>query len=60
MNNQSNKLLNITKKQITKKSHNSKLKEKYSIDKKTHLAIEKIFVPQHSVKINEREEEGMS
>ena len=29
------------KKAITKKSRNSKLKEKYSINKKTHLVTEK-------------------
>ena len=44
--------MNITKKQITKKSCNSKLKEKDSMNEKTHLATEKIFVSQHSLKIN--------
>ena len=40
MNNQSNKFLSITKKHITKKSPNSKLKEKRKIlhKQKTHLA----------------------
>ena len=34
---------NITKKHITKKSRNSKLKEKYYINEKTHLATKKIY-----------------
>ena len=46
--------MNITKKHITKKSRNSKLKEKYYINEKTHLATEKKFVFQHSLKINKR------
>ena len=32
--------VSITKKHITKKSRNSKLKEKYYINEKTHLATE--------------------
>ena len=44
----------MTKKHITKKSRNSKFKEKYHINKKTHLATEKYFVLQHSLKINKR------
>ena len=54
MNNQSNKFSNITKKHITKMSRNSKLKEKYYINEKIHLATEKIFVLHHSLKINKR------
>ena len=54
MNNQSNKFSNITKKRITKKSRNSKLKEKYYINEKTHLATGKDFEVQHSLKINKR------
>ena len=44
--------MNITKKHVTKKSHNSKLKDKYYINEKTHLAIGKIFVIHHSLKMN--------
>ena len=43
---------NITKKHIKKKPRNSKLKEKYYINEKTHLATEKIFVLHHSLTIN--------
>ena len=50
--NQKNKFLNITRKHITKKSHNSKLKEKYYINEKAHLATKTIFVLHHSLKIN--------
>ena len=50
----SNKFSNITKKHITKKSRNSKLKEKCYINKTTHLATEKKFVLHHSLKINKR------
>ena len=46
--------MNITQKHITKKSRNSKLKEKYCINKKTHLATEKIFVLYHFLKINKQ------
>ena len=46
--------MNITKKHITKKSRNSKLKEKYYINEKTDLATRKDFVLQHSLKINKR------
>ena len=46
---------NITKKHITKKSRNSKLKEKYYINEKTHLATEKNFVLHYSLKISKRE-----
>ena len=48
VNNQSNKFSNITKKHIKKKSRNSKLKEKYYINEKPHLATEKnlyFFIP---------------
>ena len=38
VNNQLNKFSNITKKHIKKKSRNFKLKEKYYINEKTHLA----------------------
>ena len=48
------KLSSITKKHITKKSRNSKLKEKYYINEKTHLAAEKKFVLHHSLRINKR------
>ena len=41
LNNQSIKFSNITKKHITKNSRNSKLKEKYYINEKTHLTKEK-------------------
>ena len=41
VNNQSNKFSNITKKCITKKTRNPKLKQKYYINEKTHLATEK-------------------
>ena len=34
---------NIVKKHITKKSRNSKLKENYCINEKTHLTTEKIL-----------------
>ena len=54
VNNQSNKFSNITKKHITIKSRNSKVKEKYYIKKKTHLTTEKFFVHHHSLKINKR------
>ena len=46
--------MNITKKYITKKSHNSKLKEKCYINEKTHVAPKKIFVLHHSLRINKR------
>ena len=52
VNNQSNKFSNITKKHIKKKSRNSKLKEKYYINEKTHLATEKDFILHHSLRIN--------
>ena len=39
---------------MTKQSRNSKLKEKYYINEKTHLATEKIFVLHHSLKNNKR------
>ena len=42
------------KKHITKKSRNCKLKEKYYINKKTHLATEKKLVLHHSLKINKK------
>ena len=42
------------KKHITKKSRNSKLKEKYDSNKKTYLATEERFVLHHSLKINKR------
>ena len=45
---------NITEKHITKKSRNSKLKEKYYINEKTHLTTEKKFLLHHSLKINKR------
>ena len=45
---------NITKKHITKKSCNSKLKEKHYRNEKTHIATEKDFILQHSLKINKR------
>ena len=44
--------MNITKKHITKKSRNSKLKKKNYINKKTHLATEKNVVLHQSLKIN--------
>ena len=44
----------MTKRHITKRSRNSKLKEEYYINEKTHLAPEKIFVLHHSLKINKR------
>ena len=44
MNNQSNKSSNISKNTLQKKSRNSKWKEKYYINEKSHLATEKIFV----------------
>ena len=56
--NQSNKFPNITKKCITKKSRNSKLKEKCCINEKAHLDTEKEFVLQHSLKINKRLGDG--
>ena len=46
--------MSITKNHITKKSGNSKLKEKCYINEKNHLATEKIFVLHHSLKINKR------
>ena len=46
--------MNITKKNIAKNLQNSKLKEKYYINEKAHLAIEKKFVLHHSLKINNR------
>ena len=46
--------MNIAQKHITSKSRNSKLKEKYYINGKTHLATEKKFVLHHSVKINKQ------
>ena len=52
MNNQSNKFSTIAKKHITKKICNSKLREKYHINEKTHLATEKFFLLHHSLKIN--------
>ena len=52
VNNQSYKFLNITKKHTTKKSHNSKFKENYYINKKTDLATEKKIVLCHTLKIN--------
>ena len=54
MNNQSNKFSTIAKKYITKKICNSKLREKYYINKKTHLATEKKLVLHHSLKINKQ------
>ena len=42
----------MLKKHTTKKSRNSKLKEKYYLNEKTHLATEKKFVLQRSLKIN--------
>ena len=39
---------------IAKNLQNSKLKEIYYINEKTHLAIEKKFVLHHSLKINNR------
>ena len=38
--------------EYTKKSRNSKLKEKYYLNEKTHLATEKKIVIQYSLKIN--------
>ena len=58
VNNESNQFSNITKKHITEKSRNSKLKEKYYINKKIHLTTEKNFVLQHSLKINKRGQWG--
>ena len=52
MNNQSNKFSGITKKHISKKTRNSKLKEIYCINEKSHLATRKDLVLQHSLKIN--------
>ena len=49
VNNQSYKFLNITKKHTTKKSHSSKFKENYYINKKTDLATEKKFVLCHTL-----------
>ena len=46
--------MNITKKHIKKKSRSSKLKEKYCISEKTHLAKEKIFILYHSLKISKQ------
>ena len=46
--------MNITKKHIKKKSRSSKLKEKYCISKKTHLAKEKFFILYHSLKISKQ------
>ena len=51
---ESKKNIEYYKKRITKKSRNSKLKEKYYIDKKNHLATEKKFVLHHSLKTNKR------
>ena len=51
---------NITKKHITKKSRNSKLKEKYYINEKTHLATEKNFALHHSLKIHKRVGRGLN
>ena len=42
------------KNHITKKSRNFNLKEKYYINEKTHLTIEKKFVLNHSLKVNKR------
>ena len=45
----------MTKKHITKKSRNSKLKEKYYINGKTHLTTEIFFLLHHSLNINKHE-----
>ena len=37
-----------------KKSRNSKLKEKYYMNDKTHLATKETFVLQHSLKIDKK------
>ena len=44
----------LQKSHIILLNKNIKLKEKYYINKKTHLAKEKIFVVHHSLKINKR------
>ena len=46
---------------ITKKSRNSKLKEKYyvNVNEKTHLDTKKNFVLHHSLKTNKRGEGGV-
>ena len=44
----------LQKSTLQKKSRNSKLKEKYYINKKAHLATKTIFVPHHSLKINKQ------
>ena len=54
VNNESNKFSNITKKRTLKKLRSSKLKEKYQIKEKTHLATENFFLLHHSLKINKR------
>ena len=45
---------NITKKHVILLNKNIKLKEKYYMTKKTHLATAKNFVLHHSLKINKR------
>ena len=44
----------MQKSTLQKKSRNSKLKEKYYINEKTHLATEKNLVLHHSLKINKQ------
>ena len=41
----------LQKSTLQKRSRNSKLKEKYYVNEKTHLATEKNFVLHHSLKI---------
>ena len=44
----------LQKSHIILLNKNIKLKEKYYINKKTHLATEKYFVLHHSLKINKK------
>ena len=52
------RILNKAHYKITKKSRNSKLKEKYYINEKTHLATGNDFVLLHCLKINKRRGRG--
>ena len=44
----------LQKSTLQKRSRNSKLKEKYYVNEKTHLATEKNFVLHHSLKITKQ------